>query len=505
MFKVKSPNHLLYAKKPLLLGGKIEKITPIELQKRVKVPFIYSEDIYSTLSRSPTFPEGQSGANIANKIIHRLKNPVNDQLVICDMGSVGHGLFTRRTIKIGEIVAIYSGELCADYDSEQSAYCLNVDSFAGKKGLAINAERRGGLARFIQHLPKDQNRLVSSIVSTLQSNPEQIEPYLAVFLSGDEFAQERDILAKRFTDDIRYNSGQLLRGMLNYKKETNHLEWEMDSLVLGNLKKTEIEIANLTMGTFVYKKQPLLYLWAEREIQAGAQLGFSYSLGYWAGQACLPRFFSKKGELLPTKKVRLNKMALKGKVGKEARVDFYSKTQYEKDIQQQQPVQIFRGSHPVSFFKVRKTLARNHVIEDGHLPLKKSNSHVAYLKRLLPADVDVEAYNRFPEAILKAESWNVDLVCSTQSLQRWAQLYLFFKQSNIAQRCRFLQYSKEIIIRGVNHETSDMHKFVITQKGNVKKRQQLFSKHISNDRLPQLPDKNDLVGQRDGRYFVIKR
>lgn len=67
----------------------------------------------------------------------------------------GRGLFTTQSLKKGQFVIEYVGEVCneetyqnrmMEYDGERHYYFLSLDS-----GYVIDASRRGNSARFINH------------------------------------------------------------------------------------------------------------------------------------------------------------------------------------------------------------------------------------------------------------------------------------------------------------------------------------------------------------------
>ena len=69
---------------------------------------------------------------------------------------VGFGVFARRAIKHGEIVAVYAGDFCVRDPNKKTAYIQSY--FPDHDFAEIDAEKRGGVARFFQHLPFDLHR-----------------------------------------------------------------------------------------------------------------------------------------------------------------------------------------------------------------------------------------------------------------------------------------------------------------------------------------------------------
>lgn len=64
----------------------------------------------------------------------------NDMVFVCDSDKDGLGVFAKRAIKAGEIIAAYLGELRKVPDDEITTYMFRVDYYDGKTGKLTEPE-----------------------------------------------------------------------------------------------------------------------------------------------------------------------------------------------------------------------------------------------------------------------------------------------------------------------------------------------------------------------------
>lgn len=133
-----------------------------------------------------------------------------DDLIVVDMGEVGHGVFLSpeaQPIEIGTDVTYYCGEL-KSINSEKGflSYAMN-----SSKNLLINAERYGNVARFVQHAPTleelknnfgiDTSKLPQEQIATSNVKAERIENLNIIkFIAISKILPGQQILVSYYKD-----------------------------------------------------------------------------------------------------------------------------------------------------------------------------------------------------------------------------------------------------------------------------------------------------------------
>ncbi len=492
VFKVMSPIEVWYCDKPLKAPGAApKKILVSELEKIVGDGFRYSEDIYSAISSKLPFQKNSRPPDVVKEILKCLRNPLIDKLVICKIDDeVGHGVFARLPIKFNEVVAIYSGEFKSSTDViGDTVYALDAALSKKRSGYNVDAKKIGGIARFFQHLPHHADILAEHQTRKFKTGRACIEKSLGLDETLFELTPEEASGSIEFLfEDAMYGHGEKIKEMMNYNRDPSGF-FEVENIELS-ISWHEIAIANLRMSSLILKDEgiPIIYFYAEKDILVGEPVGFSYTLGYWASMARLPRLFDLSGYALSRDLYKYTKMPFTLELTPgNTRAFFYERRQYEKDKVSQWPVTLFADKVQIpvstmSFFSTRKILAQNNIVSVLHSPCSPNN-FMLDLKKLLPGDVQVEIYEHDPDAVNLGERYIFDVVCMAPTLQRWAQLTVFIRQDPIiGEYCTSLQQTREIIIKGVNIHPQEMFRFIKSKVDNAKI---FFANEIPEDLLPK--------------------
>ncbi len=150
---INNPTRVNYCDKPLKINSEIQVMTPLDLSNRFG--FIYTESIYiEDRSIQPLMELGRGmSTRLPNNNIFTIPQLSNfiqssaSKLVICKMGSVGHGVFAMVAIPKDYILGLYAGVI-ENNPNKKSEY-----SFALGNGIKLNATEYGNITRFIQHMP----------------------------------------------------------------------------------------------------------------------------------------------------------------------------------------------------------------------------------------------------------------------------------------------------------------------------------------------------------------
>lgn len=274
LMEAKRLTKIAYSDKPLPQQGKITYLTPEEFEK--KFGFVYSESLYGDRNELAKYINNPEYTKLLNdrhdlpnieKIKERLKNPL-DCLVLCDMGPVGHGLYTSVALPPGSVLFLYAGMIGKQGNHE---YSFLYDAY-GDQANMIDAKQIGGLSRFMQHLPINfENR--RAILKKAISEKFDSRAIEAHGINIDEFIDEIETKSKRQhseLDDLRF---------------------------LDSSTKSNIQDCNVILSNVVVDGIPLVVVWTQDGVEANSQLGFPYGTGYWLGSEV--RYFYKNGALVP--------------------------------------------------------------------------------------------------------------------------------------------------------------------------------------------------------------
>jgi len=208
---------------------------------------------------------------------HRLENP-HDGLVICKLDEpFNHCLFSSREIKAGEIIFLYSGDIETPSANENNIYSLQWLPSEFNANKVIAAQKRGGLSRFLAHLPED------FIKSRAQLKKEIEEVY------GQSIHSQIKIQGSTLDEWIKQLSSDL---------ENSDYHNELKSLVyLNPTYNGIIQTANMTTVGCVLNGIPLTFIMAKETIPAYTHLGYSYGKAYL--EVIIPRYLSNNNCLIP--------------------------------------------------------------------------------------------------------------------------------------------------------------------------------------------------------------
>ncbi len=466
LLKSNSPAYIWYADKPPLLGGIPRKLTIAEFETLIP-NFTYSEHIHADFKPNLKLNFFQVPSVLTDKARFRLHNPLNDKLVVCYINEqVGYGLFARQDIERREVIALYSGVLTsnktAKITDQHNDYSYNI-GYEDKENnpYEMEANSHGGLARFMQHLPYNPTFIADDWVAYFkQANEDEIITHLREQPdAGTATEYELSLSAKALKYDVLQGGEVHTRNMVAHQTNETGKTWELESLDKKTLSMENIAWSNVYSFPSVINGIPVSCLYAERNIQAGEQIGFSYSCGYWCKKNRLPWLFSRQGMSIPPEHCGYQRIPVATSIKSFQRILFFTKEQYLQRQHSALPVQLVPNlSIPVSFFSLRRTMASQGVLNKNYSPLS-SNSFVNDLKRWLPSDISIELFNRYPDAKEDKQRWLVDVVISCPDELRWKLLTVFFRGSQIAKNCKCFQYTLEILIRGVNNSSDNFFTF----------------------------------------------
>ena len=291
-----------YADKPPHLGGIPRKISVDELNNKIGKGFTFTENIYVNNKLKINSKHLHNKNYMKDELLKMINNPFSDKLVVCDMGEeVGHGVFARAAIQVGEIVAVYSGEL--KIKGQRTQYGMDVDP---ESNYIIDATNYGGIARFFQHLPLNIAQNFKQLVPVLQKDKKLLKRYLELVMAGDNLTRSQKEHGISVTmNDIVHNDGKgTFRDFLYYGKT----EWELQRLQFLEISVNKVASENLVTEFSTIDGKPIAYLWAGRNIEPHEQLGFDYGIGYWRDRATLPLLFNLAGEVIPQTSYRYSSL-----------------------------------------------------------------------------------------------------------------------------------------------------------------------------------------------------
>lgn len=274
LFSISSPDYIQVADKPICCpDAQVSKIGLEAIKKQFN--FEYFENI--------TVDKTKIKRSIANSdslpdIIRRLQNPLNDSLVVCRLQDpVGYGLFTQQAIKRGDIIGIYAGEMhqpdCKDF----------IYGMSSGENLTV-AIKKGGLCRFIQHMPECIYQTVNQLHQTNNMHDLYV---LASTLGMTRFFQPGQT--------IEATREKMICTYLHRSNEQEDEEPIIESLLKHG---TTIAHANTAFIEQKYNGFCFTLIMATRHIEPREQLGVSYGLDYWFSRKKIPLLFEKQtGEI----------------------------------------------------------------------------------------------------------------------------------------------------------------------------------------------------------------
>ncbi len=219
-------------------------------------------------------------------------------LAIVYLGKTGYGLMAIEDIKEDEVLFVYSGKVTRLSESPNDPY---VHGYFGAN-LCVSAKDQAGLARFLPHLPADQNAKNARIRQKLRSpemllriwmnqNPsltqEACEKKLATFLAaGDE--------------GINLLINSIMKG---YEQDTTDSQ-ELQSIQFNSDEvKSNLATSNINIDSIKSDGgKCFIVMRSARLIKKHEIVGYNYHyFNYWLSVGQQPELFLKTGEMIDRK------------------------------------------------------------------------------------------------------------------------------------------------------------------------------------------------------------
>lgn len=260
LVRAEIPQFIQVADKPLRLGGKIERISVDEFQRRFKC--IYNDGVsVEPGTKIPPFEEDIFGKPTSNELkaqVKKILRTAHESLVLCDMGKEGHGVFASTDIPKFTVVAIYAGTI------NTRPKHANEEEALGFEGtdISIGGRHHRGISSFMQQLPGKPKKWKDA-------KEEQ-----AVLMSHGHYKSETQIKL----DNTFYHT----------EFDANNQE----HIAVSNIRREYLNIGGV----------PVVVLMTDTDVKAGDQLGFDYGGsygGYWKARKITPEFFYKSGAVVP--------------------------------------------------------------------------------------------------------------------------------------------------------------------------------------------------------------
>ena len=256
IINAETPKFIPVADKPVRAGGKIEYLTIREFEKQFRFTFKEGVSIDKE-TKITAFQESVVG-NVSSfqlkKQVEKLLKLGYDNLVICGMGALGHGVFALKDISKGSVTAIFSGTISNTIKIDVQDKALNYYG----TNMSFSSKYHHGISHFMQHLPRTlKTPDVRSFCKLLQMMGQKV--------SEEQIRCEDELYSVKFTH-----------------KATEKL------IMTENVDKEYLNFNGI----------PLIVLVANRQINAGEQIGFNYGYRYWSSRKMTPEFFDNTGAVI---------------------------------------------------------------------------------------------------------------------------------------------------------------------------------------------------------------
>ncbi|MDF1758582.1 MAG: hypothetical protein P1U74_09840 [Legionellaceae bacterium] len=273
IFHIPSPKYIKIADRPLNQAGAVVKTLSLaEIKEQFN--FDYLENYTINAQDLPT--EGRESL-YAKKVVHRLQNPLNDSLVVCPLEEHGYGLFTLDTIIAGDVIGIYAGEINIDEYLDPTYALSSGDN-------EIKAIQKGGLTRFIQHMPNCISEQVELINKTSDRKK--------LFALGCSIARTKSFTYEKTTDQIKQH---IISKYVEESKKDDEYEPIIEQLYAEG---APIATSNTNFINFKYRGIDLTMVIASKNIDPLEQIGINYGYTYW-GDIPPDLFCKKTGKVSP--------------------------------------------------------------------------------------------------------------------------------------------------------------------------------------------------------------
>lgn len=275
LFKGNTLEKIAYSDKPLPQNGEVIYLNIEEFERMFN--FTYSESLYGDRKQLKDYfniglPPDDLPESITSKDIkYRLMHPLNC-FVVCNLGPTGHGLFSREDIPPYTVLFAYTGTVCTA-NINDGVYDYVWFKTMELPWKMISARRIGGLARFMQHLPLDDEKF--------KQNTKQF-------------------LAKLYTSEQIQERGLNLDDVVNEEMQSQPSDYELrDNNFRKQSVRNSIQSCNVERSHVKVDGIPMVICWTQFGIKKNEQLGFPYGENYWNGLKKLPRYYREDGTLIP--------------------------------------------------------------------------------------------------------------------------------------------------------------------------------------------------------------
>lgn len=280
------------------LTAEPELISTEELGRRLNFTYMDSILAPNRVSELAFDPEEDTEV-IARKNL-RLKQYVasekHNQFVVRFISpEVGYGVFAKDLIPAGSNIGLYAGIINL-VDGPGGNYTTGLS-----RDYRIDAENFGGITRLIQHMPFS----LEYIEDELDKNKKDFMKLVGIFeglgySSDPTYVQGVMGLSGR---DKKANVDKFLKDNLDQVRRDPDLSDSEAGEELANkpfLREVQnLAFANIIQQRFIFKGDVWCFMKAMVDILPGQQLGVCYGLDYWVSKRIVPRYFNKKGELIP--------------------------------------------------------------------------------------------------------------------------------------------------------------------------------------------------------------
>ncbi len=408
------------------------EITLEELYTNVKQSFTYSNALFSKDKHHAPYYKQGAKTNfdfLPFKKFEQIGFSDISSFVICNMGSVGHGVFADRDFEPLECFILYSGLIFdkrKDKEEEKSDYSIR---YTQDVELCVDASKVGNISRFIQHMPDNFESSLEFKRNILQLNDEQI----GADKSFDKLSSDY---------------------------------WQWRNLEYKEITEADVSWANLTYMSVPINGVPCIVLFNTQKINRGEQLGFSYGYYYWFLRNLKPELFDLNGSIISTAKYGYKEIMVElpmqeilnylmpGYENKAVHRS-YTASMFKRDLERRDeavnPVWFSDLTEPVSIFKLRELLLNYNVI--GHEFGAIEDEYLSSLRAALPVEFNIKMFERTPHK--QSNKRTYDIVCSIDDLTMWGRfthtlkMAPFFTRTNIPNKC--LKLTQEIVFLDVKH------------------------------------------------------
>ncbi len=460
-------NHLTaipVSDKPPRLGGTIQKITPAAFKELFGCEFSEAiwgseNDVQAILQNWRAYDHKvsrgrqiEASPRFTAKVLDRLQNPFADFVISRISDVVGYGVFATKDIPRNTAIALYSGDMGPYQTHDSYAFGLGLDTGQSECSLAVSSLQRGGIARFLQHLPKDGEKRRKEVLSRL----------LDVDYNVKKLAQDGTPVSAQ---SIALTTIRRRKEFEQAAKTTAASEYdtELDDCIFSTSSvRPQIAVRNVRVKKRIVQGQPLLVLLTLYPIEKGEQLGLSYRNVVSTNARRFPEFFDQKGKVLSHslyKRVWVElsfKSGIQGYFAQTPRFPFTPAV----DIQS-----VISKMTSVSPYQIRRYLIRANVFGvETLLPISPTTFALGLTATLKKMEIQASINTFFRSNHLDTdnqETYTVDVVCKLKGPNKSKNFKKVIDLStSVENHIKTYPESCEIIFKGTNVDPDIFRKVV---------------------------------------------